>query len=82
MEKKAAASVIKCLLYHNQQLFWLKFSAISDTVKAAEEILTQSCIIFCWIPGLPYPLPGFRQALPWQHCEPFSLQAAEQMPDL
>lgn len=46
-EKKAAASVIKCLLFHNQQLFLLKFSAISDTVKAAEEILTQSCIIFC-----------------------------------
>lgn len=41
-EKKAAASVIQCLPYHNQQLFWLKFGTISDVIKAAEEIFTQS----------------------------------------
>lgn len=44
-------------------------------------MLTQSCIVFCRVPGLPQPCEGSRQAFP-SLGSAASLHSAEQIPDL
>lgn len=80
-KNRKAASLSPCCITLSTQVLLVEVESC-DTIKAAGEMLAQSCIVFWGVSGPPQPFQGFRWVLHRHCCTPFFLHAAEQVPAL